>query len=199
MPSLVTSSDFFFLVMTLAAVGLYVWKKRQLKKASAEQWKIFHAACTTSTRKTAEAAWITALRTSVARDGWKRGLKPSAVEAQVQSHPSYCEVPGHAESRARRVADPEVVWVHCKSGDSKIAKLQHWLSEGKTLFTVIVFLPADHEWEKIHEGQGLLEEVTEQEAKFRFNGANPWMFFPDFSIGYDRKRKRPLIQFRERL
>jgi len=88
--------------------------------------------------------------------------------------------------------------VHCKSSDPKIVKLRHWLAEGKTLFTVIIFPPADHEWEKLHEGQGVLEEVTEQEAKFRFNGANPWMFFPDFSVGYDRKRKRPLIRLRER-
>jgi hypothetical protein len=71
--------------------------------------------------------------------------------------------------------------------------------EGKTLFTVIVFPPAEHEWENIHEGQGLLEEVTGQEAKFRFNGAKPWTVFPDFNVGYDRKRKRPLMQFRERL
>ena len=97
------------------------------------------------------------------------------------------------------MADPEVVWVHCKSGDPNIAKLRHWLSEGKTLFTVIVFPPADHEWEKIHEGLGLLEEVTGQEAKFRFNGAKQWTAFADFNVGYDRKRKRPLIQFRERL
>ena len=45
----------------------------------------------------------------------------------------------------------------------------------QTLFTVIVFPPADHEWEKAQEGEGLLEEVLGQEAKFPFNGAKPWM------------------------
>ena len=45
----------------------------------------------------------------------------------------------------------------------------------QTLFTVIVFPPADHEWEKTQEGEGLLEEVLGQEAKFPFNGAKPWM------------------------
>jgi hypothetical protein len=56
-----------------------------------------------------------------------------------------------------------------------LTKLRHWLSEGKTLFTVIVFPPADHEWEKTQEGEGLLDEVLGQEAKFPFNGAKPWM------------------------
>jgi len=116
---------------------------------------------------------ITGLRASVAEDASIPGLKPSASETQVQSHPSYCDVPGHTESTAYRVADPEVVWVHCKSGDPNIAKLRHWLSEGKTLFKIIVFPPADHEWEKTQEGEGLLEEVLEQEAKIPFNGAKP--------------------------
>ena len=194
-----TSPDFIFLVMTLAAAAVYVLRRRRLKKMSAEQWNTFHAACTGSTKKTTEAAWITALRASVAGDVWIPGLKPSASEAQIQLHPSYCDFPGHTESTARRVADPEVVWVHCKSGDPNIAKLRHWLSEGQTLFTVIVFPPADHEWEKIQEGQGLLEEVSRQEAKFHFDGAKPRTVFPEFNVGYDRKRKRPLIQFRERL
>jgi hypothetical protein len=108
-------------------------------------------------------------------------------------------MPEPAESTARRVTGLEIAWVHCKSGDPKIAKLRDWLSEGKTLFTVIVLPPADQEWEKIHEREGVLEEVTGRYAKFRFNGANPWMFFHDLSIGYDRKRNRPPVQFRERL
>lgn len=215
--------------MTLASAALYGWRRRRLKRASAESWEMFHAVCTTSSAKTPEAEWITALRASVAGDVWKPGLKPSASEAQIQQHPSCCDVPGHtesttsraggaesvaqaqtypllcrdapepAESTAPRVADPEVVWVHCKPGDPNIAKRRHWLVEGKTHFTVIMFPPADHEWEKIHEGQRLLEEGTGQEAKFRFNGAKPWTLFPDFNVGYDRKRKRPLMQFRERL
>jgi hypothetical protein len=226
--SSLTSSYFIFLVMTLAAVALYVWTKRQLRKTSVETWKTLHEACTTSARKTAEAGWITALRASVAGDEWKPGLKPSASKVQIHSHPCSCDVLGHteittrraasaenvawaqphlpsrgasepSESTARQAADPEIVWLHCKPGDPNIAKLRRWISEGKTLFTVIVFPPADHEWEKIHEGQGLLEEVTGQEAKFRFNGAKPCTVFPDFNVGYDRKRKRPLIQFRERL
>jgi hypothetical protein len=222
------SPDFPLLVMTLAGAALYRWRRRRLKKASAKSWEMFHSACTTSSCKTPEAEWLTALRASVAGDAWKPGLKPSASEAQIQQHPSCCDVIGHtegtmnraagaenvapaqtyllprdaaepAESTAGQVPDPEVVWVHCKPGDPNIAKLRHWLAEGKTHFTVIMFPPADHEWEKIHEGQGVLEEVTEQEAKFRFNGANPCMFFPDFSVGYDRKKKRPMIRFRERL
>jgi hypothetical protein len=225
--SSLTSSDFIFLIMTLAAVALYVWIKRRLRKTSSETSKTLHEACTAPARKTVEAAWITALRASVAGDEWKPGLKPSASKVQIHSHSCSCDVPGHpesktrraagaenvspaqpypshdapepAESTARRVADPEAVWLHCKSGDPNIAKLRQWLREGETLFTVIVFPPADHEWENIHEGQGQLEEVTGQEAKFRFNGAKPWTVFPDFNVGYDRRRKRPLIQFREKL
>jgi len=221
------SSVSIFLVLTLAGSALFIWRKRWLKTAYAESCKTFHAACTTSTRETPEAAWITALRASVARDAWKPGLKPSAAETRVQLHPSYCDVPGHmesaarraadaengtlaplylpsrdapepAEGTARRVTDPESAWMHCKPGDPKIAKLRDWLSKGKTLFTVIVLPPADHEWERIHEGEGVLEEVAGRYVKFRFHGANPWMFFHDFSIGYDRKRKRPLVRFRER-
>ena len=215
------SPDFFLLVVTLAAAALYGWNKRRLKKT-----------CTTSTRKTGkapEAAWITALRASIAGDAWKPGLKPSDAEkvALLQSDPSHGDVPRHLESTARqaadaenvaqaqpyhfyphapqlaestagRVADPEIVWVRCESGHAGIVKLRRWLMEGKTLFTVIVFPAADHEWEKVHEGQAVLEEVTEQQAKFRINGAHPWMFFPNCTVGYDRKRKRPLIQLRGR-
>ncbi len=93
--------------------------------------------------------------------------------AQAQPYLPSRDAPEPAESTARRVADSEAVWVLCKSGDPNIAKLRHSLSEGKTLFTVIVVPPADHEWEKIHESQGLLKEVTGQEATFRFNGGKP--------------------------
>lgn len=224
------SSVSIFLVLTLAATVLFIWRRRWLKKAYAESWETFHAACTTSTSKTPEAEWITALRASVAADDWKPGLKLSKADhvAQVRSNPSHYDVFGHTdtatprpedavnaslphsclscrnavdtvESTALRVVDPAIVCVHCESSDPKIAKLRCWLVEGKTLFTVMVFPPVDHEWEKIHECQGVLEEVTEQEAKFRFSGTKSWPVFPDFSIGYDRKRKRPLIRFRERL
>lgn len=180
------------------------------------------------TKKSVETAWITARRESIARDPWQPGLKASATKARIQSRPSYCDVAEHAEhtprreedaetiaqaqrslpsvdapqpveSTAPRAIDPEVVWVHCESRDPNIAKLRKWLSEGKTLFTVIVFPPVDHEWEKIHEGLGRLEEVTAQEAKFRFDDVEPWTLFSNFYVGYDRKGKRPLIQFRERL
>jgi hypothetical protein len=136
-----------------AAAALYLWEKRRLKKNSEQQWKTLIGAYRTwtpaKTKKSVEAAWITALRESIAR-----GLKPSATEARIQSHPSYCDVTGHtesktgraasaenvaqtqpyllsrdapepAESTARQVADPEVVWVHCKPGDPNIAKLRH--------------------------------------------------------------------------
>jgi hypothetical protein len=221
------SPGFLVLVMTLAGAALYGWRRRRLKRASAESWEMFHAACTTSSSKTPEAEWITALRASVAGDVWKPGLKPSASEAQIPQHPSCCDFADHtesttrraagahnvspaqphllsrdapepAESVARHVTDPEIVSVRCESHDQKIVKLRHWLSEGKTLFTVMMFPPVDDEWEKIHEGQGVLEEVSEGEAQFRFRGANPRMFLPDFSVGYDRKRKRPLIRLRER-
>jgi hypothetical protein len=179
------------------------------------------------TKKSVEARWITALRESIARDQWQPGLKPSATEARMPSRSSHCDVAEHSEHTPRRAEDretvaqaqpslpsraapepvestvppaidPEFVWVHCESADPNIAKLRKWLSEGKTLFTVIVFPPADHEWEKIHEGLGRLEEVTEQDAKFRFDDVKPWTLFSNFYVGYDRKGKRPLIQFRER-
>ncbi len=228
-----TPSDFLSLVMILAAAAaLYLWEKRRLKKKSEEQWKTLIGTCRTwtpaKTKKSGEAAWITALRESIARDPWQPGLKPSATKARIQSRPSHCNVAEHTEYTPRRaedaetvaqaqpslpsraapepvestvppVIDPEVVWVHCESGDPNIVKLRKWLNEGKTLFTFIVFPPADHEWEKIHEGLGRLEEVTEQEAKFRFDDVKPWTLFSNFYVGYDRKRKRPVIQFRERL
>lgn len=232
MLSWLTSSDFLSVVMILtAASALYLWEKRRLKRKSEEQWKMVIGPCKTwtpaKTKKSVEAAWITALRESIARDPLQPGLKPSATKARIQSRPSHCDVaehtertprraedaetiaqgqrslpshnaPGPVESTAPPVIDPEVVWVHCESGDPNIAKLRKWISEGKTLFTVIVFPPADHEWEKIHEGLGRLEEVTEQEAKFRFDDVKPWTLFPNFHVGYDLERKRPLIQFRER-
>jgi hypothetical protein len=232
MLSWLTSSDFFSLVMILAAAAaLYLWEKTRLKKKSEEQWKTLIGTCrnwtSAKTKKSVEAAWITALRESLARDPWQPGLKPSATKARIQSRPSHCDVAEHSEHTPRRaedaetvaqaqpsfpsraapesvestaplVIDPEVVWVHCELGDPNIAKLRKWLSGGKTLFTVIVFPPADHEWEKIHEGLGRLEEVTEQEAKFRFDDVKPWTLFSNFYVGYDRKGKRPLIQFRER-
>lgn len=233
MLSWLTSSDFLSAVMILtAAAVLYWWEKRRLKKNSEEQWKTLIGTRKTwtpaKTKKSVEAAWITALRESIARDPWQPGLKQSAPKVRIQSRPSHCDVaeqpehtPGRAEdaetvapapptfpsrdapepveSTAPPVIDPEVVWVHCESGDPNIARLRKWISEGKTLFTVIVFPPADHEWEKIHEGLGRLEEVTEQEAKFRFDDVKPGTLFSNFYIGYDRKGKRPLIQFRERL
>lgn len=110
----------------------------------------------------------------------------------------YPNAPQPAQSTTRQTADPEIVRVRGEAGDPRIVSLR-WLTEGKTVFTFIVFPPADHEWEKIYEGQAVLEEVTEREAMFRFKGAHPWMLFPECTIGYDRKRKRPLIQFRERL
>ena len=232
MLSWLTSSDVVSLVMILtAAAALYLWEKRRLKKKSEQQWKTLIRACGTwtpaKTKKGVEAAWITALRESLARDPWQPGLKPSATKARIQSRPSHCDIAEHSEHTPRRaedaetvaqappslpsraapepvessappMIDPEVVWVHCKSGDPNITKLRKWLSEGKTLFTVIVFPPADDEWEKIHEGLARLEEVSEQEAKFRFDDVKPWTLFSNFYVGYDPKGKRPLVQFRER-
>ena len=233
MLSWLTSSDSLSLVILLAvAAALYLWEKRRLKKKSEEQWKTLIGTYRTwtpaNTKKSVEAAWITALRESIVRDPWQPGLKPSATKARIQSRPSQFDIAEHAqrtprraedaetiaqvqpslpsragpepvESTVRPVIDPEVVRVHCESGDPNIAKLRKWHSEGKTLFTVIVFPPADNEWENIHEGLGRLEEVTEQEAKFRFDDVKPWTLFSNFYVGYDRKGKRPLIQFRERL
>jgi hypothetical protein len=125
----------------------------------------------------------------------------NAAQAQpCHFYPIYPNAPQPAQSTARcQTTDPEIVWVRCESGNPGIVELRRWLMEGKTIFSVIVFPPADHEWEKIHAGQAVLEEVTEHEARFRFRGVSPWMFFHDCTIGYDRKRKRSLIQFRERL
>lgn len=211
---------------------MFVWEKRMLKRASEEQWKTLVGArriwTFTEGKKSVEAAWITAIRESTARDPWQPGLKPSATEARVTKLDSHLKIPRQTESKrcpakdAEAVAQPppflpscgapelaeitppsvtapEFVRIRCKPGDPNIAKLRRWLNEGNTLFTVLVFPPADHEWEKIHEGLGQLEEVTELEAKFRFAGVAPWTLFPDFYVGYDRKRKRPRIQFRERL
>ena len=227
----VNSPEFFLVAVILAAAVFF--RKRRLKKTNVASWEALRAACTTSTRKIAkapEAAWITALHASVAKDAWKPGLKPSTKEQvpQLQSHPSYERITGQLEMAARQAADPrdvaqaqpyfsfhstpepaeraaaqvpdrEILWARCEAGDPGFIKLRRWLIKGKTVFAVIVFPPADHEGEKTHEGQAVLEEVTEQGAKFRMNGANARMFFPDFTLGYDRKRKRPVIRFRERL
>src|SRR5260370_10987752 len=200
MLSWLTSSDFLSLVMILtAAAALCLWEKRRLKKKSEEQWKTLIGTCRTwtpaKTKKSVEAAWITALRESIARDPWQPGLKPSATKARIQSRPSHCEVAEHTEHTPRRaegaetvaqaqrsfpsrdapepvestappVIDPEVVWVHCESGDPNIVKLRKRLIEGKTLFTVIGLPPADHEWEKIHEGLARLQEITKQDPNF---------------------------------
>lgn len=226
-------SDFLLSVIILATAALlFVWEKRRLKRASEEQWKTLVGArriwTLTEGKKSVEAAWITAMRESIARDPWQPGLKPSVTEARIQKRASHfkiarqtesarcptedaesvvegspsvpsCLAPEPAQTSLPSVADQVIVWIRCKSGDPNIAKLRRWLNEGKTLFTVLVFPPADREWERIHEGLGQLEEVTELEAKFRFDGVRPWTLFPDFYVGYDRKRKRPRIQFRERL
>lgn len=214
------------------AAALFVWKKRRLKRVSEEQWKTLAGArriwTFTKGKKSVEAAWIAAMRESIARDRWQPGLKPSATEARITKLASQFKITRQTESARRPteaaesvaetpaclpscgaseltettprfVTGPDVVWIHCKPGDPNIARLRQWLNEGKTLFTVLVFPPADHEWEKIHEGLGELEEVTELKAKFRFDGVTPWTLFPDFYVGYDRNRKRPCIQFRERL
>jgi hypothetical protein len=225
-----TSPVFIVLALTLATVCLYRWNKRKHSKIFTKLLRTFRADRGTWTGKAAEAAWITALRESVAKDRWKPGLKSSATEnaAQTQLNLPYCNIRGQAETmarppadaqdlaqnpsdvlyhhlssslenKARNEVDPEVFWVHCESDDPKIVKLRRLLVEGKTLFSVQVFPPADHEWEAVHEGQAVLEEVSGLEAKFRLNRVNPWMLFSDFRMGYDRKRKRPLIQFRERL
>lgn len=211
---------------------MFVWGKRRLKRASEEQWKTLVGAgriwILTKGKKSVEAAWITVMRESIARDPWEPGLKPSATEAQITKLDSHLKIPRHTESKPCPTMDaeaaaeappflpscgapelaqimrpsvtaPEFVRIRCKPADPNIAKLRPWLNEGKTLFTVLVFPPADHEWEKIHEGLGQLEEVTELEPKFRFAGVTPWTLFPDFYVGYDRKRKRPRIQFREKL
>ena len=46
------------MVVILVGVALYRWKKRRLKKASAESWEMFHAVCTASTGKIPEAPWV---------------------------------------------------------------------------------------------------------------------------------------------
>jgi hypothetical protein len=73
------SWDCLLLMMTLAGAALYGWRRKRLKRASAESWETLHVACTTSTRKIGEAGWGTALGTSPSRDAWKPGLKPSAA------------------------------------------------------------------------------------------------------------------------
>src|SRR5260370_27391178 len=102
-----TSSDFLSLVMILAAAAaLYLWEKRRLKKKSEEQWKTLIGTCRTwtpaKTKKSVEAAWIIALRESIARYPWQPGLKPSATKARVQSRPSHCDVAEHTEHPPRR-------------------------------------------------------------------------------------------------
>lgn len=72
--------DFIFLLITLVVLAVYGWKKRRLKKASAESSETFHAACTTSTGETPEAKRITALRAATACGPWKPGLKLAAAE-----------------------------------------------------------------------------------------------------------------------
>jgi hypothetical protein len=85
------------LAVSLAAAVFF--RKRRLKKTNGESWEALHAACTTSTRKIAkapEAAWITALRASVAKDARKPGLKRSTKEQvpQLQSHSEYTPLGG---------------------------------------------------------------------------------------------------------
>src|SRR5260370_42679231 len=102
-----TSSDFLSLVMILAAAAaLYLWEKRRLKKKSEEQWKTLIGTWRTGTpaktEKRVEAAWITALSESIARDPCQPGLKPPATKARIQSRPSHSDVAEHKELSPRR-------------------------------------------------------------------------------------------------
>ncbi len=96
-------------IMRLEPNNALGWRRRRLKRTSAESWEMFRAACTTSIRKTPEAEWITVLRASVAGDSGKPGLKPYAAEnrAQVRSHVSHCDVFGGTETTAPRSADAD--------------------------------------------------------------------------------------------
>src|SRR5260370_494727 len=129
MLSWLTSSDFLSLVMILtAAAALCLWEKRRLKKKSEEQWKTLIGTCRTwtpaKTKKSVEAAWITALRESIARDPWQPGLKPSATKARIQSRPSHCDVAEHTEHTPRRAVDAETVAQAQRSFPSRNVPIQ---------------------------------------------------------------------------
>lgn len=99
----ITSSDFLLSVVILAtAAMLFVWEKRRLKRTAEEQWKTLAGArriwTLTEGKKSVEAAWITAMRESIARDPWQPGLKPSATEAQITKLDSHLKIAKQTES-----------------------------------------------------------------------------------------------------